>query len=374
MAKRITFAVASALAVAAISPAGAAGAEALYGITSTNHLLTFGSGSPGALSNAVPITGLQPGENLVGVDVRPKTGQLYALGSTSRLYVLSPTSGAATAIGQPFSPPLAGSSFGFDVNPAADRIRLVSDGRQNLRLNPDEGVVAGQDGQLAYAEGDPAAGTNPSTGAAAYAADAQLFVVDTARDQLDLQSPPNEGKLTTVGPLGVDVQEPASLDISSDGRAWLAARRAGAGQELFSVDLKTGRVGPAAAFPAIAQRYGEIRGIAAAGPVPDDKARAVVLVAYDRLQAKKVLGRGVRSTVSCSETCGVVARLTSGQRLLGEAVGMVDGPGKVALNLRVTPAARRAAKAKRATRAVLSVVVTDAAGNKTRLKRAIRFE
>ena len=40
------------------------------------------------------------------------------------------------------SPPLNGTGFGFAFDPVADRIRVVSDSEQNLRINPDTGTVA----------------------------------------------------------------------------------------------------------------------------------------------------------------------------------------------------------------------------------------
>jgi hypothetical protein len=71
----------------------AAGAETIYAVTSTNLLLTFDSATPGTAAS-VAITGLQAGENVVGIDLRPATGQLYALGSTSRLYTINPGDGS----------------------------------------------------------------------------------------------------------------------------------------------------------------------------------------------------------------------------------------------------------------------------------------
>lgn len=73
----------------------AAEAETIYAVTSTNLLLTFDSATPGT-TTSVAITGLQAGENVLGIDLRPATGQLYALGSTSRLYTINPVTGAAT--------------------------------------------------------------------------------------------------------------------------------------------------------------------------------------------------------------------------------------------------------------------------------------
>ena len=68
-----------------------------------------------------------------------------------------------------------GTSFGFDFNPAVDRIRIVSNTGQNLRFNPNDGVV-NVDGNL-----NP--GT-PSISAAAYTnnfagtATTSLFAID----------------------------------------------------------------------------------------------------------------------------------------------------------------------------------------------------
>ena len=141
--------------------------------------------------------------------MRPLNGQLYALGKTSRLYVINPRTAAARQVGAtPFIPALAGASFGFDFNPTVDRIRVTSDAEQNLRLNPDDGTVTGVDANLAYAPGDPGAGTNPNVGGSAYtnsfagATSTSLFDIDNARHALVIQSPPNDGTLTTVGALG----------------------------------------------------------------------------------------------------------------------------------------------------------------------------
>ena len=61
-------------------------AEGLVAVTSTNVLcIRFDSATPGTVSQ-VAITGLQAGEVILGLDRRSATGELYGLGSTSRLY------------------------------------------------------------------------------------------------------------------------------------------------------------------------------------------------------------------------------------------------------------------------------------------------
>jgi hypothetical protein len=71
----------------------------------------------------------------------------------------------------PFTPAVNGTSFGFDFNPVPDRLRFVTDADQDLRLNPNDGTVAGTDGTLAFSAmmpTDPNAGTNPNVVGSAY--------------------------------------------------------------------------------------------------------------------------------------------------------------------------------------------------------------
>src|SRR5207249_2241903 len=144
-------------------PAYAAVNSTLFALTTGNALLRFDSATPGTILSTTAITGLPAGENLLGIDARPATGQLYALGSTSRLYTIDSTTGAAIQVGtSPFAAALSGTNFGFDVNPVPDRVRVVSDADQNLRLNPNDGTLAAVDGVLAYAAGDLNAAANPN--------------------------------------------------------------------------------------------------------------------------------------------------------------------------------------------------------------------
>lgn len=366
--RRLAAAAAGALAAALLTaPAPATAAEALYGVTEANSLVTLHSDSPRSLRASVPITGMQEGERALALDVRPRTGQIYVLGSTSRVYVVNAASGAAHPLGNAFSPALAGGNFGLDVDPVSDRIRLVSDGRQNLRLNPDDGQVAGQDGTLAYADGDPGAGSTPSFAATAYTADGKVFVIDTARDVLATQASAADGKATTVGPLGVDLQEPVTFDIAGDGRAWVVGRTAGArGSRLFLADLASGTLSRGAVNP----RLGRVlRGVGAAGPVPDDRLRPSVLTSIDRDQRLKSLRRAIGVEVACGETCRVLARLRVDGRLVARGAGRLAAPGRMRIEMTRTAVATP----KKAVTAVLSVIAVDAAGNRTSVKRTVRF-
>ncbi len=225
-----------------------ASAERFAAVDAGNRLYTFDDAKPASWKR-VALRGLQAGERIVGLDVRPANRQLVALTNRSRLYTVSRAKARVTAIGAAsFAPALAGASFGFDFNPTVDRIRLTSNTGQNLRLQPDTGAVAATDKPLVYKAGDPGAGVAPVVLGSAYtnstagATMTTLYNVDTARDVLAIQAPPNDGVLSTVGPLGVNLAGPLSFDISArDGRAYLLARRSGtARHRLFRLDLITG--------------------------------------------------------------------------------------------------------------------------------------
>ncbi|RZI98004.1 MAG: DUF4394 domain-containing protein, partial [Haliea sp.] len=148
-------------------PEGPARAEKAVAVTQSNKLIKFNAGQPGRILSSRPITGLQPGEQVLGIDYRVAKDALYLLGNSGRLYTLDEDTAQATVVGTPFSVALEGSEFGFDFNPTVDRIRVVSQTGQNLRLHPDTGAVvdsnadmAGMqvDGKLTFAATDANAG------------------------------------------------------------------------------------------------------------------------------------------------------------------------------------------------------------------------
>jgi hypothetical protein len=221
--------------------------ELIYAVTSSNALVSFNSATPGTLLSNVAISGLQTGELIYGIDFRPVTRQLYLLGSTSRIYVVNRSTGAATAVNVPFTPVLSGNFFGLDFNPTVDRIRVVSDTDQNLRLNPDLGTVQATDTNLAYAMGDAHFGANPNVVGSAYANNfagattTTLYGIDSVLDILVNQIPPNNGTLNTAGNLGFDTTDLVGFDISrTSGIAYASMTAAVGGSSLFQINLATG--------------------------------------------------------------------------------------------------------------------------------------
>ncbi|MGQ0640195.1 MAG: DUF4394 domain-containing protein [Gemmatimonadaceae bacterium] len=237
-------------------PPGPAGGRTIYGVDNANMLIAFGALRPDLVSRRVAITGLQGGEQVLGIDFRPVDGRLYALGSTSRVYTLDTLSGAGTVVSaSAFTPALTGMNFGVDFNPVPDRIRVHSDAEQDLRLNPVTGGIAAVDSALAYRVGDAGAGSNPNVTGTAYtnsvagATTTTLYAIDTNRDVLVTLANPNDGQLTTVGSLGVSAGSDVGFDIAgNNGSAYvtltIGSGAAGTGSTLFLINLSTGALVP----------------------------------------------------------------------------------------------------------------------------------
>ncbi len=360
-------------------PGAASAAEAFYGVTQDNRLVTFQSDNVTNVAPTHAITGLPGGEKIIGLDVRPLNGQLYALGATSRLYVINPRTGAARQVGAtPFIPALAGASFGFDFNPTVDRIRVTSDAEQNLRLNPDDGTVTGVDTNLAYAPGDPGAGTNPNVGGSAYtnsfagATSTTLFDIDNARHALVTQNPPNDGTLTTVGALGTN-NNAVAFDIGEGNVAYAVLNGEQNRQNLFRIDLTNGHATQATNFFIGSDQ--PLTGLAAAGTVPDDNTAPNESIALSSTQLReRLLAVGVRMSVACNEACIATAAVTFAGRPSGLNGAVVSGgPGRstltVALNQRTRDAIRRAN-----VRLTVRITVIDGAGNRSRQTRVLRSQ
>jgi hypothetical protein len=219
-------------------PNGPGVSELIYAVTSNNTLISFNSFTPVTVSAPVAITGLQAGEQVLGIDFRPLTRQLYALGSTSRLYTINLVTGAATAVNGPFTPALNGTAFGIDFNPLVDLLRVTSDFEQNLRLNPTTGLVAAVDTNLN--PGNPNVVGSAYTNNFAGATTTTLYDIDSASDQLFTQNPPNNGTLNLVGNLGFDTSAQVGFDISRASSIAFASLTVSGTSSLFTINLATG--------------------------------------------------------------------------------------------------------------------------------------
>lgn len=219
-----------------------------YATDVNNNLLIF---NPTAVGDGIvtkSLTGLQPGESILGIDFRPVNGQLYALGSSSRMYTINLSSGVATQVGAGvFSTLLSGTDFGFDFNPLVDRIRVVSNTGQNLRVNPNDGLVVAVDGNLNPAS--PMASSAAYTNNFAGTTSTVLLVIDHGTDKLYTQNPPNNGTLVEVGSLGIDLNSSNGFDIGSRSNTGYLVATAGSSTGLYTVNLASGQASAPIAFP-----------------------------------------------------------------------------------------------------------------------------
>ena len=244
----------AAIAVAALWAAPAAAAcpgLTVFGLTEDQQLVRFRECDPRSFKTIGDVTGLSGADDvLVGIDFRVQDGRLYGVGSGGGVYQLDTTTAEATFVSQ-LTVALAGTGFGVDFNPAADRLRIISDTGQNLRhdVNPGSGATLA-DAALNYTAGTPAAGSGAAytNNDLAAATATTLFDLDASLDQVAIQAPPNNGSLSVTGKLGVDTAAPVGFDIYSrlkggvavENRA-LASLVVDGSPALYRIDLWTGK-------------------------------------------------------------------------------------------------------------------------------------
>jgi hypothetical protein len=234
-------------------------------LTASGRLVSFDRAAPGTVNTSVAVAGLRTGETLLGIDTRPADGRLYALGSAGTIYVVDPATGNATQVStlsatagddNPFTS-LSGNNFAVDFNPAVDRLRVVSDSGQNLRINVDTGATI-TDGAInpAGASATAAAYTNSFAGTTS----TQLYVLNGAAGRLQLQDPPNDGTLDAGVPLGVTADGANGFDIDARTNTGYAVLQVGNDVALYTINLRatTAAATRVAAIPGV----GPLRGIA----------------------------------------------------------------------------------------------------------------
>lgn len=255
----------STVALASLLYTQQATAQKIVGITQDDKIFTMANASaPGTVTTPIAITGMTAGQTVAGVDYRPATGELYALGynastTEAQLYTINATTGAATVIN---STPImlmlgSNSAISFDFNPTVDRIRVVGANKKNYRLHPVTGTIAATDMDLAYAVGDVNAAASAAIGACAYTNSyigstvTTLYNYDMSLNILTTQIPPNNGTLNTVGVSGIvvnNVTKSIDMDIYMDpatltNMAYLAANTgANINDNLYTINLATGMV------------------------------------------------------------------------------------------------------------------------------------
>lgn len=262
-------------------------AETLIGLTNQNSLISFDHATPGATTAPVAITGLTAGDMVVGIDIRPSLGPnnglLYGFAVNSgvgRVYTINPMTGAATLRSTLAADPAdttapfpfttvdgISTGFGIDFNPVPDRLRVVSNTGQNLRINVDNGLTQ-LDVPLAYQAGDPNVGRTPVVTSVAYsnnfggATTTTLRGVDFSNpDTLVVVTNPNGGTLQTALLTGFDSIALVGYDISGiTGTPYFSFTAPGSSSSVLFVAGPTG-------FASLGTIGGELPLVGLAAPV-----------------------------------------------------------------------------------------------------------
>jgi hypothetical protein len=232
------------LAAFAAPVAAQADDRTMYATRDNGTLVKFNKNNPGQILSKKAITGLPDGVSLVGIDFRPKNGDLYGIGSDDVVYRVNPRTAIALAVGAAPFGVTTGSFFGVDFNPVPDKIRIVSDANENLRVNPDNGTLTLADMPINGPQADEnvvhAAYTNSSFSVTPPMG-TTLYVIDSANDTLYVQNPPNDGTLTMPVALNVNVTNVGGFDIAGvNNRGFFAKQRSGGGSSLYKLDVTTG--------------------------------------------------------------------------------------------------------------------------------------
>ncbi|MEU4266825.1 DUF4394 domain-containing protein [Streptomyces sp. NPDC026092] len=243
-------------------PEGRAAGHGLFsvGLTADQRLVGFDAADPTDTWSRGKVSGLGGDGKLVGIDFRVQNGKLYGVGDKGGVYTL--TSDAKAVKVSQLTVALQGRYFGVDFNPAANRLRVISDTGQNLRHNIDDPAAPKTttvDGTLtnptmppSTALGVTAAGYTSNDLDAATAT--TLFDIDTTNDRVSLQSPANAGTLAPTGNLGVNTGPSAGFDIyyqASDGsNRGYATLSTGGKQRFYKVNVLTGKATLVGDFPA----------------------------------------------------------------------------------------------------------------------------
>ncbi len=310
-------------------------AQKMWVLSTNNMFYSTYANNLSMMSTPTAITGLPSGMSLVGMDVRPATGQVYLLGYNAgqqmgQIFTLDTSNALLTPVGQGITNFTLNGQVGFDFNPAVDRIRVVSSGGQNYRLHPTTGALVATDGALMYAANDLNAGKPARIGSAAYtnsfigSTSTTLYNYDDSLNVLTIQNPPNNGIQNTIGVTGLMqnlMDATSAFDIYFDpstrqNMAFLTANTGSSNTDsLYSLNLSNGMVSALGSFNM------PVKEIAFH---IDRTAPALNGVTMYALAANNNLLRFNTSDPSYLQAAVPVTGLSAGQTLVGMDVRAVD--------------------------------------------------
>jgi hypothetical protein len=225
----------------------------LVGLTNANQLVHLMSGPPVVEQAVIAITGLRDGENVIAIDTRPATGELFGVTNQNLIYRIDKNTGTAIAVsGVALDPAIVGDFVGADFNPQDDQLRIWTNTGQILKVSPLTGAVTGTESifslgnatrinSVAYMPMIPGSLARPT-----------LYILDISTNSLYRQG--SFGSLQLVGATGYNWYNEGGFDITSTYYAFAVqygeSRTGGTigtedtsqpASRLFKIDLRSGR-------------------------------------------------------------------------------------------------------------------------------------
>jgi hypothetical protein len=339
------------------------------------------------------------------MDKRPADGKLYMLThdlGVTRLWTVDSSTGEAKFVGNLAADPADSTSpytslntaqgLGIDFNPTSDRLRVVSGSAENIRVNPDTALVT-TDTNLN--PGSPVVTGVGYSNSFAGSATTTLYGYDYASDTMVIQNPPNNGTLSTVGSSGIVIGDSRTLglDIAYPGNiAYLGGTVFGV-YNLYILNLSTGA---ATLIEPIAGGSTTIIDIAVtpdpapasppppAAPAPSPQPETTAPTTS--IGSPKLSNHGVVSaTLGCPATetsCTFSYKLASAKPVrifrrrplrkiitLGSGETSASGGKSATIKIRLSKRNRNLIKRRGKLGVNLTVIATDAAGNKAAATR-----
>ncbi len=192
-------------------------------LTDDGHLRRFRTSRPTDLLGDLPITGLSPGEFLIGLYFEPR-GSITAVSNLGHVYDVDRFRGGARR--RQHSGPIELSPLSRGIGVALDpanRLRLIDDIGTHLTVDLSGSVTRAplsRSGIVAIAYSGTAAGQSPT-----------LYGIDPTDDVLvRIGGPggspsPDGGEVTIIGPLGIDIDPAAGFDIDPASNMGYVTRR-----------------------------------------------------------------------------------------------------------------------------------------------------
>ena len=187
----------------------------LVALTDGAELVTFSPASPATPTARVAITGVE-GATLLALDRTPD-GALVGITDLSGVYRIDLGTGVGTPVGPGLDPGVDDLGVAADVG-ADGLLRLVVATGLDVGVDPATGAVVASGPPPAFGPDDPHAGVPARLLAIASTSGGLVGIEGTTASLVRLGE---EGRLTTIGPLGVGLTDGAGLDATPDGTLYL---------------------------------------------------------------------------------------------------------------------------------------------------------